>query len=318
MSIFITKLRNICLKLFWYLSTFLLTLIFTFSLMLLFNRFNLITDTVLVVSSVSSALLITVATEIYRFIKNRAGKKNKFDIWLHNNKATLILSYVFSCVCFISLRTELSWTYEKAQDMMLLEWTIFGLSITVFVLWHAIVPKQIADRVPEEKNIHNIIQKALLIEQKYDFYENVNDAFTSVSLLSVNAMVLLISTSHIFITCNDITILGQNLAIISFYLCTNTLSDILWSILEPLMLRKKELLKNTNVTQKDLKFVEDTKRKVEEISVLTQMMKDIADVDETLKKQIIAEVCKILLLNLPNKREKNLQSEEDNDVQERN
>lgn len=275
---------------------FVLSLLLTFSVFMFFSKLKLISETKALIWAFLSAFLASIILEIYSSLSSKQISKSAFGIWIHNNKASLVLFYIFLCITFSSIKTEISWTYEKAINVLTLAWTILGFSIAMFLVWYTIIPKYLSDKKVVESDIYSTIQKAAIIKEKYAFYEDINDTFGSVSLLSLNVFILLVSTSHLFIQNDDITILSQNFVIISFYLCTNTFTDIFLGIMKPLKQTKKELLENANVCKSELDFAEAVRKQLDNTAILFQEIDAMDGINEEEKKKIKIEACKKFLL----------------------
>lgn len=95
------------------------------------------------------------------------------------------------------------------------------------------------------------------IKDKEQFFTTANILFNTISLLTVNLLVLIISTTLVYISIHEITILGQNVVTLSFYFCTNTMIELFLDILKPLSEEKKRLLDDTRVTDADIGFINE-------------------------------------------------------------
>ena len=270
---------------------FLFCFFVVFAILVKFYEGGMIKAGALLAGATLLSFLIAVGIYVYSDKQDKKISKSKFDIWIHNNKSSLLLYTFFLGICVLATRTEISWTYEKAKEALSIEWTILGLAIALFVVWNTIIPKFLENKKPDRKMVSSI-DKAILIEQKYDFYQMVSSSFGSVSLLSLNIFFLLFTTYYIYIFFYNITLWGQNITIISFFLCTNSFVDMFLGIFPPLMQSKKELLQYANVTQEDLKFVETVAQQLEETSAFFATIDSLESIGEAEKEKIKLEAAK--------------------------
>jgi hypothetical protein len=264
---------------------------------MLLYKLDLISELKALMWAALTALLASIVLKICFLISSKHMSKSRFGIWVHNNEASLLMSYIFLCIAFNSIRVELSWTYEKAMSVLTLAWTILGFSIAMFLVWYTIIPKYLSDKQIPHHKIHSTIQKAEIIEKKYSFYENINKTFGCVSLLTINVIVILWTTANLLIQNNDIILLSQNAVILSFYLCTNTFCDIFFGILEPLKQTKKMLLENVSVDKDDLAFVDAVQEQLRNTVILFQEIDTLSGLSEEEKKKIKLEAHKKFLID---------------------
>lgn len=273
----------------------LLSFFVVFSLLMRLYKRDMIGANIVLVGSLVLSFAIAIVICVYSHKQNKKILKNKFDIWLHKNKASLMLFIFFLSICSLNMREELSWTYEKVKETLTLEWTILGFTMALFVVWHTIIPKFLANKKPDRKMISSI-DKAMLIEEKYDFFQMVSSSFGSIALLSLNLFFLIFTTCYVYILNDDVTLFGQNITIISFLFCTNSFVDMFFGVLPPLLQAKEDLLQHANVTQEDFKFVETVAKQLEETSAFFATVDSLEGIDEADKEKIKLEAAKKFLL----------------------
>lgn len=274
----------------------LLSFSFVFSFLWKLYKRTIISVWVLLIGSIFISLAVVIAINIYSRNQNKKTSKNKFDIWVHNNKSSLKLYLLFIGICSWATGRELSWTYEKAKDVLSMEWTILSIALALFVVWHTIIPQFLEDKKPNEDGIRFSFEKASIIEEKYEYSQMVTSSFGSLSLLSLNIFILIFATLYIYIVNDDITLAGQNITIVSFFLGTNSFLDMFLGILTPLTHVKEKLLRHTDVTQEDFRFVESVDQQLKETSAFFRTIDSLEGIDDDAKKKIKSEAAKKFLL----------------------
>ena len=88
--------------------------------------------------------------------------------------------------------------------------------------------------------------------EKHDFSQEVEVTYSAIILLTINLLLLLISTSLIYISAKPNSILTQNILRCSFFLTTNSIVGLFLDILKPLKKEKTEMLKNNTVTKSEI------------------------------------------------------------------
>ena len=125
------------------------------------------------------------------------------------------------------------------------------------------------------------------LKKKKDFSQNVSSLFNTVTLLTSNMLLLLVTTAFIYI--NDrINLLGQTLTIISFYFCTNTVICLFVDILTPLKEEKEKMMDGMRVTYAEEKVkntLEDTENRLSAVIEKVDQCEDISDREKEELKQ---------------------------------
>lgn len=195
------------------------------------------------------ALIGIVLTTVHS--KNRIGETS-FSFWFHKNTAKIIIGYILFLIALISIRNESAWTTEAVYDILSLQWMIFGLSLTIFLVWNVIIVEFLKRKQPKESDSDDLLQKYKIVLEKHDFSQEVEVTYSTIILLTINLLLLLISTSLIYISAKPNSILTQNVLRCSFFLTTNSIIGLFHDILKPLKKEKTEMLKNNNVTKSEI------------------------------------------------------------------
>ena len=181
------------------------------------------------------------------------------------NYAYFLLAYLISLFCMVSLKAEIIWTLEKLEEIISLEWTIFGISITIFLVWNVLILQFLKSKKPTKENSDSLVNLMDYIRKKTAFHGEATLIFNTVYLLTINLLILIIATSLTLFSTQGVTIFNQTVVCITFYFCTNTICSLFLDILKPLNKEKTSMLKETKVTATELEF----QNKVGEITDLT-------------------------------------------------
>ncbi len=217
-------------------------------------------------------------------------KSTKFGNRLSLYYPKIILFYIILIIIFISIRSEIIWSYEGLKDTVYLEWTIFGISVTIFLVWHVLILKYLKDIQPKNTNTTVLLRRREYISKKGEFYQTVSVMFNTVTMLLINLFVLLFSTAWAFISKEEVTLFGQNAVIISFYFCTNTMVSLLIDIIIPLIKEKKIMLKETKVSDRDIDEVNSLGEQIEKAMIVLKEIDDITVLDEIQKAALKIEL----------------------------
>lgn len=278
------KSIGICALLF--ITIFLFSWLFFITLSNVFVKFNVISQINSLWISIVGGIIIAIAILIYVLIRRKSIKETKFSNWIALNYHKIILWYSILIIIFGSIKKDVIWTLEELRNTVSLEWSIFAISTTIFLVWKALfVPHLSADK-PKASNDMSLLLKIKYIEKKSDFYQNVSLLFNSTSLLLFNLVVLIYTTGLVYISSEKANVFNQNVTIICLYLCTNALVMLFVDIFKQLKSEKQELLEGMKVTQEDIDFKNTTiERMVEALKAIDAIDK-LTNMDDEEKEQI--------------------------------
>ena len=176
-------------------------------------------------------LLPAIISAVITFLFCRKEKKYSF---LANTKwikfsFSLILVFAF----IVSLKSEIEIDIEQAKELLGFEWTLFSLSITLFLAWYIIVEKYLKSEPKEEvighKRVENIIKKQ-------SFYLTSVPYFLNGILLFINFLCISLITGQLWIH-QSISLFMQTFLYFNLYLTINTMQMIFYDIIIPIMVR---------------------------------------------------------------------------------
>ena len=130
-------------------------------------------------------IIFSLLTTIFLFIILNK-KENKFTFFIKNNFDRIILAIIIIMIFLISIRYELLWTSEEIKDVLTITWTIFGLSITIFLVWNVIIVEYLQKNKPKKIESNDYYEKYENLLNKREFFNNTKSIFSTVILLSIN------------------------------------------------------------------------------------------------------------------------------------
>lgn len=283
-------LLNIGLCILVFIVSIAMSFLYLFTFMNVFCRFNLISKVFLLIFSAALSLVFSIFVTIYTIICTNLPKSTKLSNWLAMNWHKFSLYYVISLICFEAIRSEIIFDFNALNNLISLEWTILGISITIFLVWNVLIVNYLKEKKPKEKQGCLPLEKLKTITQKGEFYQNANSLFNAVTLLIINIIVLILASGATYINKNSINLYNQNIAIVSFFFCTNTLIDLFMGVLKPLNEEKKHILDGTKISNKE---VSEGNKIFEKTTNLITVMEEINAsklFDEQQKQEIIKKL----------------------------
>ena len=281
------------IKLFlFYLLIFVVSIVFSFILIFsIVNNlysFGLIDLVVGFIISIGLSTIISIVILTLSIIDMHKKKTSKFFYWIDQQYPKLILGYIIISLFSFSIRKEILWGTQEIQDVLTLIWTIFGLSITIFLVWNVLIVEYLKKNQPKETGEKDLIAKYKLLLDKNSFVQDTKTTYNTVVLLTINLFVILVATSLIYLTKHPESLLTQNITICAFYFSTNTLASLFLDILKPLKKEKIDVLKQNGVSFNEIKIVEDGTQILN--TIYTQLLKILSSTDLTdEQKTIIAK-----------------------------
>lgn len=258
---------------------------------------------------------VVIVSVIYTGLMVRGTKRfreTRLSFWLKKNGPKLLLGYFLTIFALGSVKSELIWDANTASDMLSLQWSIFGLSLTIFLVWNVIIVEFLKNRQPKEPGSSELLQKYKLALEKRSFSQEIETTFFSVVLLTINLFLLLVSTSLIYISAKSESIITQNILHCSFFFTTNSIACLFLDILKPLKKDKADMLKDNNVTKEDIDKAQAALFAQAIIDGITQgvMALDSEKYTEEEKKKMIVEYLEFFRDGLKSK-EKNETDEQE-------
>ena len=222
------------------------------SFFVLLYRFNLLSSKIAVLGIIVCTVVGALITTIFRMIDNFSNKNYKIVNRIKMNTSRYSIVFLLFVIGVFSLEKEVIWTYDKLKEVLSLEWTIYGISMTIFLVWNVLIVEYLKGRKPEVPQDPFPTYTRKYINEKGNFYELASSVFSSVSLLKANTFFLIGTSCSSIIAPAEMTLINQNLVIFTFFLCTNTLVSLFLDVLRPLHEEREKLLKGTKVTDDEV------------------------------------------------------------------
>ena len=287
-----------------YIIIFVISLIFSFLLVFsIINnlyKFDLISATALLVSSIIISTVISTIVVALTVMYIHSKKPRKIFYWLDESYPKLVLGCILLILFSFSIRTEVLWTVIEISEVLSIMWTIFGLSITIFLVWNVIIVGYLKSKQPDKKEEKDLCELYKYLTEKQSLVQDTKLIFNTVTLLVINLFVLIFATASIYIIKEPESLFTQNITICAFYFCTNTLVSLFLDILKPLQKDKEELLDKNKVGQKELAAAEVGAKIQTIMEVFIKMVNENTVLTEAQKKELIVAFCDSLLERLKN------------------
>lgn len=283
-------LLNIGLCILVFVVAMAMSFLYLFTFTNVFCRFNLISKVFMLIFSAALSLIFSISVTIYTIIRTNSLKSTKLSNWLAMNWHKFSLYYVISIICFAAIENEIIFDFNALNNLISLEWTIFGISITIFLVWNVLIVNYLKEKKPKEKQGCLPLEKLKTITQKGEFYQNANSLFNSVTLLIINIIVLVLASAVTYMNKNSINLFNQNIAIVSFFFCTNTLIELFMGILKPLSEEKKHILDGTKISNKEVLEGNKILEKTTNLITVVEEINASKLFDEQQKQEIIKKL----------------------------
>ena len=112
-----------------------------------------------------------------------------------------------------------------------IEWTIFAVAISLFVIWHVVVSKYI-DNKPNSDGIG--FDRIMDIEKSLSYYKhNIN--FGIIIFLFIISLGCLVYTTPLCLISNDISVFSKIIVIFNIYLISHILFTIFQDVVDPIL-----------------------------------------------------------------------------------
>lgn len=251
------KLKTLIYFAVYFVITFFISSFYIFQFFRLLYDFQCITARTCLISSASLGFVLSIGILIYKVIQHRKDNITKISNWVSMNSAKLSLLYIVSVICMVSIKSSVVFTIEELRNFISLIWSIFGISITVFLVWNVIIIDYLKAKKPKEKSTNLQFERIQFFVDKKGFVGKATTIFNSLYLLIISLIVLNLATVMTYISSTGANLINQNFCIIAFYFCLNALGSTFIDILKPFVEEKKKLLMNSKITTKELEELKD-------------------------------------------------------------
>ena len=226
-------------------------------------------------------------------------KYTKVGNWLSANVFTLSLLYTLSNVFCSAVKSTVIWSYERIKELLSLEWTIIGVSITIFLVWNVIAIEYLDNKKPQKPTDSSPVNVMRYIQSKSDFTFEAKSLLNNINLLLVNVLVLLFATAIVYIGAAEASVLNQNMVLLAFFLCTNTILGLFLDIFKYYFGRRKRLLADAKVTNADIMLQNQIKEEAEKVLDSIDVIDNLSNISAEEKKTMTLKILTSFLEEFP-------------------
>ena len=233
---------------------FILSFALAFSVLHCISNFVEISSTVILQISLFVSLFLSIVVSIVETIirHKQKLKENKLKFWINQNYPKLLIGYIILLFLLLSITNQAKWTTEEINDVLTIEWTIFGLSLAIFLVWNVLIVEYLRKKQPADSGKLDLIEKYKLMIDRRSFSNEIDMTFSTVIMLSINLVLLIVSSSIVYISHFPEEVFTQNLVCCAFFFSTNTITTLFFDILKPLKKDRNDLKTANQVTKQEL------------------------------------------------------------------
>ena len=263
-------------------------LIFTigFSLYHCLQNFIQTDSTIALLIILVASLFLSVINSILVAVRTHRTKSGKIGFWASKNYPKLVLAYVILILCLMSVSNSVDWTADTVNEVITIEWTIFGLSLTIFLVWNVLIVDYLKKKQPVVSDGLGFIQRYELLLKKQSFSQEVDNTFSTVVLMTINLVLLLFSTSLAYLSHLSETVFTQVLIRCTFFFTTNTIFSLFIDLLRPLKKDRDALKKNNVVTKEELDTAEAGAMVYTILEAGVKAISEISGLDDAQKREL--------------------------------
>ena len=289
-----------------FLFLFLAAFFLLFTFLYIFTRFGLLSATWTLLIALIASFVIAVTIFCYLLVRIKKQNVTKLSYWLALHLPKIILADIFLNIFFVSIRAELIWDYNSLKDVLTIVWTIFGLSLAIFLVWNVLIVEYVKNKEPKQPTDDSFKSKYKFLQGKMDFHQEAASIFGNVILLFVNLIAAIFATVSVYVVARDINLFSQTLVLLGFYLSTNTLVCLFLDMLRPIFESKRKILKENKVDENELRIAylqAKVQTRIEEIHKVIYANDKLTQEDKDLLFTSIIEEVKQNLTDTSDKKE---------------
>lgn len=263
------------------IGSFIFSFFSLFSLLDIFYHLGVISILFLFVSTVLCSIIFSVIS-FTLFLIFRHNKK--FIQWYQAHKYSIVIWLFLVFFILLSLSSQVSYSLEQMRELLSLEWSIFGLSITLLLVWQVLINNHLRKALLSPKRELNNFERCSYIKYKTLFHDYTNYKYSPLILLSVNILLLIFSSLLLYPRSNELTLLAHNVTMICLSISLFSFFLLSVDLIRFVHYERKEILSQVEVSKEELDFrdrIQEREKKVtsiiseiDELDALTQEQKD--------------------------------------------
>ena len=303
-----TKIKIVIMTFFGLLAAFWLQLT---TLLDALWEFRVLSDEASPLFTFGIALCFSIIGVVIAIYLLNTSKYTKIGNWLSANIFTLLLLYTLSNIFCCAVKSTVIWSYERIKELLSLEWTIIGISITIFLVWNVIAIEYLDNKKPQKPTNSSPINVMRYIQSKSDF--KIKYLLNNINLLLVNVLALLFATAIVYIGTAEASVLNQNMVLLAFFLCTNTILGLFLDIFKYYFEKRKRLLADAKVTNADIMLQNQINEEAEKVLHSIDVIDNLSDTSAEEKEKMILKILTSFLGGFP-KASHNLQDKNNDSI----
>ena len=130
----------------------LFTSIFVGVILICINNFIALSSMIWIWLGLTIIIVISFVGTTLIVCRTKRIRETKLSCWLGKNYPKLLLGYILFVLALASVKNQLVWTTDMVYDVLSLQWTIFGLSLTIFLVWNVIMVEFLKNKQPKESD----------------------------------------------------------------------------------------------------------------------------------------------------------------------
>ena len=218
----------------------------------------------------------------------------KLENWLISNVDKMIIIFVLANGFFYSIKSTLTWSFTDIKDLLSLEWTIFGISVTIFIVWMVSVTDYLNPKKPKNpiRTSLNPIEMSKFIKDKSLYFPQAKLLLSTIYMLFWNLLFL----------------------VFTLFLCTNTILELMCDLKKFFGEKSDYLLKDARVTNLDIDVQNSIHKRGKDVLIAIEIIDDAVSISEEekvrLKKALLGQFME--MLNEPPRKSQAIDSLEKN------
>lgn len=246
------QFKEIGFVIFLLVFVFILLFPFFFSLLNCLQKFISIEDSFIIIFSTIASVVLSIVNVVITEISLHSLHQSKFSFWIKNNYPKVILSYLILMFVFMSISNELRWKGNEIREVLTIEWTIFEVSMMVFLVWDVFYVNYLKSKQIRTDDKMDSVKRYKALLNKQTLFSDIVSAKSSIIILTINLFLLALSSGMIYISNKQDSVLTQNIVVCTFYFSTNALVLLFIDILKPILAENKALKKANRITKEEL------------------------------------------------------------------
>ena len=152
-----------------------LTFVFVNTIIICLQKFISLNSTITFLILMGTCVIASIIFIISKIVKSHRKKRTKLSFWFTNNFPKLLLYYTILLFLFLSISNTPIWDINEVHEVLSIEWTIFGLSIAIFLVWDVIYINYLKKKQPYATD------KYYLMPEKNDSFAFVTPYFAKIT-----------------------------------------------------------------------------------------------------------------------------------------